>query len=548
MVGSITATAGALSAVRQLRAKVRLAAQGCAVAWRVLALLLAAGTLDMLWPWPTTLRGLFLLALIAYEMLTGARAWRQAQQVPREEQIAREIEAQRPELDNALIHAVQFGPLLARHPDLPEAPLLRREIARAEREAARLPVADLVDRAPLRRERRALFCLLGGLLLTALLFPRAYRFELPRFLAFWGDYPPFTLTDFDVSPIGAHVRPGEGVTVTVRVAGLMPRRVELLTGLAGEAGQIAPLDPVESGLYTTRLERLTRATWFRVVADTGQTRRFWIQVDALPAQRQGSNSPAQSPQASPIPTPYRAPLEALRRLAADQARLAAEMAANARQDHPARQTAALRRRQRDLLQRARDLARQMRALGRDSAQHGQDKGLQRQLARMAQALARAQNAMQAALSASQPGRLPPHAQVAARELRQVIWEAGENREGTLEAADRRQPTSARIVSEGSAQGGYSVLRPGASGDGTGASVQQAGGTGRTLRGAFSPSRTAKGSGPSGERSGQLNGDLQEKAAAASGTPPRGTDRAASRYPVEYRRLVQDYFKAVAGGK
>jgi hypothetical protein len=55
--------------------------------------------------------------------------------------------------------------------------------------------------------------------------------------------------------------------------------------------------------------------------------------------------------------------------------------------------------------------------------------------------------------------------------------------------------------------------------------------------------------PGGERLGTLAPDRVEKPDGGRPTAlPKATDRAASRYPAEYRRLVQEYFKSVAGGK
>jgi len=286
MIGSLEATAKTLGEAKRLLTTTRRAVTAYALAWRALALLMAAGALDMLWPWPAALRGLFLLALLGITAWKLAGSWRQAQpDALREEQVAREIEAQRPELDNALIHAVQFGPTLAQAADARTADLMRREIARGEQEAAHLSLEQVIARTPLLRERRALLLLAGFILLSLLLFPRAYRFEVPRFFAFWGDFPPFTLTDFDVSPTQARVRSGEGLTLSVRVGGLLPKRLELLSGGAGEAGQSTPLIATDNGLYTAQLEHLTRDTWYAVVADTGRTARYWARVDLAPRLR-----------------------------------------------------------------------------------------------------------------------------------------------------------------------------------------------------------------------------------------------------------------------
>jgi len=62
MIGSLAATAKTLGEARRLRTRLHLAAAAYAVVWRALAAVLIVGALDMVWPWPTALRGLFLAA------------------------------------------------------------------------------------------------------------------------------------------------------------------------------------------------------------------------------------------------------------------------------------------------------------------------------------------------------------------------------------------------------------------------------------------------------------------------------------------------------
>ncbi|HZT41439.1 MAG TPA: hypothetical protein VFA07_04590 [Chthonomonadaceae bacterium] len=286
MTDMTVGTAQTLRLARQWRARTRRTALTFGVAWRALAVLLAAGTLDLLWPWPAVLRALVFLGVL---FLAAAGWWRDWQaerrRPPRPEQVAREIEARRPEVDNALIHALQFREALTRDPAQPGAPLIRQEIARAEQAAARLPLRDVVERELLRREGLPLAIVAGCLLVTLLLFPRAYRFEVPRFALFWTDAPPFTLTDFDVSPPSARVREGESLAVTVHVGGLLPHRLELVAGMAGVPQQSVPLTETDLNTYTASLDGLQRDTWYYVAADTGRSARCWVHVDTAPHLR-----------------------------------------------------------------------------------------------------------------------------------------------------------------------------------------------------------------------------------------------------------------------
>ena len=56
-------------------------------------------------------------------------------------------------------------------------------------------------------------------------------------------------------------------------------------------------------------------------------------------------------------------------------------------------------------------------------------------------------------------------------------------------------------------------------------------------------------GPRAQPLAQFSKDNTEKPDSASPKPPaKATDKDATRYPNEYRRLVRDYFKSVAGQK
>ncbi len=283
MVGAVATAAKTLETARRLQTRARLTAQTFAVLRRAGLLLIAAFALDMVWPWPALLRGLFLIAWVGGIAFGWLRSWRHERQtIPRAEQVAREIESLHPGLDNALIHAVQFGS----QPELtgPQAELIRRELARTEREAAHLSPQAGVSSAPLQRQRFCALLVAGFLLLTAVLTPRIYRFELPRFFAPWLDTPPFTLTDFSVSPAGAVVRSGESLVIGVHVGGWMPHRLELMTGV-GKTLLPTALTATGDGTYTAQLDRLTQDTAYFVAADTGRSPRYLVHVNTAPQLR-----------------------------------------------------------------------------------------------------------------------------------------------------------------------------------------------------------------------------------------------------------------------
>jgi hypothetical protein len=94
-------------------------------------------------------------------------------------------------------------------------------------------------------------------------------------------------------------------------------------------------------------------------------------------------------------------------------------------------------------------------------------------------------------------------------------------------------------------------RPGDMGgqDRTGSNGQQAIALSLMMQPSGGGARKENRSGARGERIGELSSDSVETAGFEAPQPlPNASDRESSRYPVEYRRLVRDYFKAVAGGK
>ncbi len=281
MVGAVATAAKTLETARRLQTRARLTAQRFAVLWRAGFFLIVAFALDMVLPWPALVRGLFLIAWVGGIGFGLLRSWRQERRArPREEQVAREIERLHPDLDNALIHAVQFGS----QADLtgPQADLIRRELARAETEAAHLsPQTAVASHAPVKRQRLYAMLVAGFLLLTAVLTPRIFRFELPRFFAPWLDTPPFTLTDFSVMPSGATVRSGESLVIRVNVGGWLPRRLELMTG-NGKTMQPTALTATGDGTYVAQLDRLTQDTSYFVSADTGRSPRYVLHVNTAP--------------------------------------------------------------------------------------------------------------------------------------------------------------------------------------------------------------------------------------------------------------------------
>ena len=465
-------------------------------AWQMLAALLCFGLLDVLLPLPNVLRGLFWPVLL----LVLARRARREKNAPPEAFVARAVESRRPELDNALIHAVQFGAILTAAPEHPAAALMRREIERAERDMSELPDTIVTAATPVHRERSRLFAVLAVLLLSFILFPRACRFEIPRLFLFWQDNPPFTRTDFQVTPPGAKLLAGDSLTITVRVSGLLPDHLELVSETNGEPPQILPLTAEDTAVYTGRLTNLTRDTSFYMRGNTGRSRRYAIRI-ALPNNTPAAQKTNAVPQESNTvtgkdkPTNPPNPSKKLDRLADAQSKLARDMAAQAQQAKNNQADAAqqkadadpLRERQKALQQQAAEQARQLKKEGKP-----------------APALEKALQAMRQALRAS---RSLPQRSHAAQQAAQQLQRAAQESKATTQ---RDAGNAAR----------ESVV------------TTHPNGAGRTL-----------------ERTNPLAPGQGETAGTSAPRPlPTGKDRDAARYPVEYRALTRDYFKSVAGSQ
>jgi hypothetical protein len=286
MIDALSKTRSVLTTARDLTARGQASVSALRAGATLLGLLLAAMAFDIFFPLPGLLRGLFMLALVAW---TAERALMLRKRLRTEElrleRAARLLEEHHPELENALINAVQFEAEVARRPDAPSARLMRREMERAEAAVGSVSVQDVVDSAAISSGRRLLLCIVAIAILSAVLFPRAWRFELPRFLLFWSDQPAFTLTDFTITPRGARVKAGGAVTVAVKVGGLIPDSVSLVTNSGRGPERTAPLFAAEDGVYIQELSGLTTDTWYYVRANTGRSQRFLIKVDQAPEAR-----------------------------------------------------------------------------------------------------------------------------------------------------------------------------------------------------------------------------------------------------------------------
>lgn len=285
MIETLPQTRSTLARAHHASVRADAAASGFRAANIAILAALVSMAADILLPLPTLIRALLALSLAAYGALHAVRLLRarRSTRVPLE-RAARLVEERHPEMENALINAVQFEAEVAPDDDSPHAALMRREMERAEQAAIGLRPDETADRAPARRAMRRFLLALAATAVSIALLPRVWRFEAPRFLLFWQDHPPFTLTDFTVSPGDTHVKIGGSVPIMVKVGGLAPESLSLVVrDRAGE--RVTPLIADDPATYSQTLEALTDDSSYYIRADTGRSNRYRIHVDRAPEVR-----------------------------------------------------------------------------------------------------------------------------------------------------------------------------------------------------------------------------------------------------------------------
>ncbi len=557
---SLTSASQAIAAASELDARTTSFSRLHFALWRACLALLFAFALDIMFPWPVPIRGLFIAGWSAYlgtsflQTRRPARtSWKGASQ------IAREIEKLHPNLDNAFIHALQFSS------NTPEGPMatecIRREFARADSAARALESTSLVDDAPLRRQRRRLLSLLLFIAVMAALSPRPFRFELPRFFAFWADRPPFTFTDFQVLPGNIHIQHGQNVEITVQTRGQAPHSLELISGTDSSSAASLPLNSNGDGSYSGVLADLENDTWYYAVANTGRSARYWVRIDQLSRNRQDENahrpkreghSPASKDLTgdkpgshlhglednAAMPARYRGVKEAIRSLEQAQKDLArrseatVKTARQANRKGEAARLKAFRSEQRDLLRRFGVLAKQVGALKRRPATAHSEQGTRNNLLKLGKPLSGARAAMRAGLSANSVRALSTAAKSAAEALR-LASESASQIARTLHM-NTGLTGSQRTAENGSLPEEATMVKKDKSKTGT-FTV-----TGRPAIGAALSRQ--------GDRHPVGSDGAEQVPSSEISRAPRGENGMEARYPPEYRGLVRDYFKAVAGGK
>lgn len=285
MIEALSQTKGALQSAHKLGIQAAGRIARFRLASAAVAAILLVMLFDLFFPVPGPVRGTAIVSIIAYEAwsLWSIRKASRIEDV-RLDRAARLVEDRHPELNNALINAVQFeARLIQRNGDTSDqsAGLMRREMARAEQAAVTILPKPVAEIAEVRRSRQALAVVFGVAILSLVLFPRFWRFEAPRLLLFWKDSPPFTLTDFMVTPGDAHVRSGGSLSIQVKTGGLVPDSLILVTVNGGRERSM-PLSIDDDSVYSQTLENIGQDTGYFVRGSSGRSKRYSILVDSAP--------------------------------------------------------------------------------------------------------------------------------------------------------------------------------------------------------------------------------------------------------------------------
>lgn len=257
------------------------------LAWRWLALLGLFFALDLVFGLPFWLRWLGLLAQFAfigwsiYEARLSQSRLNTNQ--TRQEWAARVVEEQHPEVDNALINAVQFQRALG-HSPAEQLPFMQREIARAQTRVAAVPVIEDINRAPEQKALKSLLWAAGAWTLLTICFFSGFRTVMPRLFAPWMDdlTPPWSLTHYKLSPRGASVSYGSSLNISVEVSGPVPKNLALMTKTAKTGWRAIALDSEEPGKYSLTLDDLREDTKFYVQGNGSRSARYPIHIQRPP--------------------------------------------------------------------------------------------------------------------------------------------------------------------------------------------------------------------------------------------------------------------------
>ncbi len=254
--------------------------------WFVPLLVTAVLLFDAVSPMPAMVRFMSLLgvgALFVWAVLSAlfipaqaraSRSW-----------AARRLEALLGAHDNVVLNALQLTPLANSGGALQfEQVLAHRSVDRAANALKGEPFPRAGNTARARRVwGRALASLLV-LMAVAILAPRVVGQTAPRFVAPFGDHPPYSQTEFSIDIAPSRPLVGEDVEVKITLGGAIPEYLQLVVRAADD-GTIARhnLNAMGSEIKSVRLRALRRPVDVQLEGDTGWSR--WTRIEPVDEPR-----------------------------------------------------------------------------------------------------------------------------------------------------------------------------------------------------------------------------------------------------------------------
>lgn len=254
------------------------------LAWRWLAILAGLFVLDLVVTLPAWCRWIGLIGqatFLVYGIAAIVKSNRTAGSG--DEWAARVIEARHPEIDNALIHAVQFERSRGALPPEQEA-LIERELTRAAAAASALPAREAAGSPGERAALKRMAGFLCAWAFVGLTFSGGFMAVMPRLFLPWLDEitPPYSPTHFDVRPQGATVRYDDSLGISVKTSGATPENMALMTKAGSGSWHRIALQSESGNLYSVKLDGLREETSYYVQGSTGRSALYHITVTRPP--------------------------------------------------------------------------------------------------------------------------------------------------------------------------------------------------------------------------------------------------------------------------
>ncbi len=216
------------------------------------------------------------VAVYTYRTLRRSRS--------RARMLLRMIEEGNPEFTNTLINAADFEDVLkVESPEHVSADLMMEEIIKAGQNWDMLEGYEALRPRTLKKEERALICLVGIFVWSVLGFWSVFAVVVPRYLWPYGDFPPYSATKFEVDPGEVTIDYGEDLKVTVITSGELPKSVSLvLRDLKGnDVSEFLMFDSGD-GMFFQTIENVQQDLVYFARIARGRSKRYTLNLMTTP--------------------------------------------------------------------------------------------------------------------------------------------------------------------------------------------------------------------------------------------------------------------------